>query len=92
MLAERVKEWTQEWKQEGLEKGLKEGRKEGRKEERREILEKGRSVLIQALEKRFGPLPETSRKKVELLDSIETIMGLSISSATAPSLTALGLD
>jgi flagellar biosynthesis/type III secretory pathway protein FliH len=80
MLAERVKEWTQEWKQEGFEEGLEDS------------LGRARAALVQGLERRFGPLPESSRQKVESLDSIETIIELSSSIATAPSLAALGLS
>jgi predicted transposase/invertase (TIGR01784 family) len=87
MLAERVIEWTREWKQEGFEKGLEEGRKEATR-----ILDKGRATLIRELEKRFGPLPEETRRKVESLDSIEGIVELSSAISAAPSLAALGLS
>jgi flagellar biosynthesis/type III secretory pathway protein FliH len=83
MLAERVKEWTREWQQEGFEKGLKEGLKEG--------LEKGRAALVRQLEKRFGPLPQEARQRIEALD-FEAIVDLSASASTAPSLAALGLS
>ena len=75
MLAERVKEWTVEWKKEGFEEGLA----------------KVRVALIRELERRFGPLPPVARQRVESLDSGEKIVELSIASATAPSLAALGL-
>lgn len=83
MLAERVKEWTREWEQEGFEKGLEKGLEDS--------LGKARTALTRKLEMRFGPLPETTREKVESLDSIETIVELSSSIATAASLAALGL-
>jgi predicted transposase/invertase (TIGR01784 family) len=79
MLAERVKEWTQEWKQEGFQEGLENS------------LDKARAAFLRKLEMRFGSLPQGSRQKVESLDSIETIVELSSSIATAPSLAALGL-
>ncbi|HEX3555024.1 MAG TPA: Rpn family recombination-promoting nuclease/putative transposase [Thermoanaerobaculia bacterium] len=75
MLAERVKEWPKEWKEEGLKEGLA----------------KVRTALIQELEKHFGPLPPEARQSVESLDTAEKIVALSIASATAPSLAALGL-
>jgi hypothetical protein len=75
MLAERVTEWTREWKQEGFEEGLA----------------KVRAALIRELERHFGPLPLEARQRVESLDSGEKIVALSIASATAPSLAALGL-
>src|SRR3954453_9424289 len=42
MLAEHALEWTHQWKQEGLKEGL----------------ERARGVLLQALETRFGFLPD----------------------------------
>jgi len=74
MLAERVKEWTVEWKQEGREEGLN----------------KVRAVLIRELESRFGPLSPEARQCVDSLDSYEKLVELSIATATAPSLAALG--
>jgi predicted transposase YdaD len=83
MLAERVKEWTREWKQEGFDEGLEKGLET--------VLGKGRAALVRELERRFGPLPEEIRRRVESLDSIERIVKLSAGAATAPSLAALGL-
>jgi flagellar biosynthesis/type III secretory pathway protein FliH len=80
MLAERVVEWTQEWQKEGFEKGLMTG------------LAKGRAALLRELERRFGPLSEVARKRVDALDSFERIVELSASASTAPSLAALGLS
>jgi len=80
MLAERVVEWTQEWQKEGFERGLMTG------------LAKGRAALLRELERRFGPLPEGVRKRVDSLDSFERIVELSASASTAPSLAALGLS
>jgi uncharacterized protein YfbU (UPF0304 family) len=54
-------------------------------------LQKGRAALVRQLEKRFGPLPEEARQRIESLD-FETIVDLSASAATAPSLAALGLS
>lgn len=74
MLAERVKEWTREW------------REQGREEERTT----GRAALIRQLEKRFGPLPQEARQRIELL-AVDAIVDLSATATTAPSLAALGL-
>lgn len=97
MLAERVKEWTQQWKQEGLQEGrqagrqegLQEGLQEGRQEGRQEGLEKARGVLVQNLERRFGPLPEEIRRRVDAVTSIEELTELSIRAGAASSLAAL---
>ena len=83
MLVERVKEWTREWEQQGFKKGLEKGRKQG--------LEKVRAALVHQLEKRFGPLPEEARQRIDSLDH-EAIVELSVSLSTAPSLAALGLS
>ncbi|MFL6202743.1 MAG: Rpn family recombination-promoting nuclease/putative transposase [Thermoanaerobaculia bacterium] len=83
MLAERVKEWTREWEQQGFKKGLEKGRKLG--------LQKVRAALVHQLEKRFGPLPEEARQRIDSLDH-EAIVELSVSLSTAPSLAALGLS
>ena len=55
------------------------------------MLEEGRAALIEALEKRFGPLPDEARQRVASLNSTRRIVELRISAATAPSLSALGL-
>ncbi len=75
MLAERVKEWTQEWKQEG----------------RQEALEEVRGVLLHELERCFGPLPETTRRRVEELNSFQSLTALSLRINSAPDLASLGL-
>ena len=87
MLSERVKEWTHEWQQQGFEEGLKEGLKEGRAQE----LEQGHAALVRLLEKRFGPLSQEARQRIESLD-VKAIVELSASASTAPSLAALGLS
>lgn len=79
MLAERVKEWTHEWQQQGFEKGLKEGQ------------EQVRAALVHLLEKRFGPLPQEARQRIESLD-VKAMVELSASASTAPSLASLGLS
>lgn len=85
MLAERVTDWTQQWKQEGLEEGLQKGRQEGQED----ALEQARGVLLQDLERRFGPLPEEIRRRIEAIVSIRELTELSIRAGAASSLAAL---
>jgi predicted transposase/invertase (TIGR01784 family) len=87
MLAERVVEWTQEWKQEGFQEGIEKG-KELQKEQ---VVETLRGVLLAALEQRFGPLPEETRRQVEAIASVEALAKLIAHSGTAPSLDTVGL-
>jgi len=77
MLADRVIEWTQEWKQEGVQKG------------QAEALEQARGVLLQDLERRFGPLPEEVRQRIETIASIEALAEFMLRAGAAPSLAAL---
>jgi flagellar biosynthesis/type III secretory pathway protein FliH len=65
MLQQRVIEWTQQWKQEGLQAGLAEGRAEGLTKGR---AEGRRHLLIQLVERRFGPLTPEQRERVEAAD------------------------
>ncbi|MCX7673647.1 MAG: DUF4351 domain-containing protein, partial [Thiobacillaceae bacterium] len=50
MLAETVEEWTEQWKQQGLQQGLQQG----------EAL-----VLERLLARRFGPLSEETRARLQ---------------------------
>jgi predicted transposase/invertase (TIGR01784 family) len=81
MLAENGFSWSDRWEQEGIEKG--------RQEERQEALEKVRGVLLRDLERRFGPLPEEVRRRVEAVASIEELTELSIRAGAASSLADL---
>ncbi len=66
MLAERVQEWTEQWKEEGLRKGREEGLQQG--------LQMGEAaLLLRLLEKRFGPLAEEVKAKVQAADA-ETLL------------------
>src|SRR5436305_354880 len=89
MLAERVTDWTRQWKQEGLEEGRKEGRQEGRKEGQEDALAQAREVLLQDLERRFGPLPEEIRRRVEAIGTIQGLTEFTFRAGAAPSLAAL---
>jgi len=65
-MAER---WLQEGRQEGLRKGLQEGLQKGRQEGRQEGWQEGRqegeaNTLVRLLERRFGAVPDSVRKRV----------------------------
>ena len=77
MLAESGLSWSDRWEQEGIEKGLQKG------------LQNAREVLLRDLERRFGPLPEEVRRRVEVVASIEELTELSIRAGAASSLADL---
>ena len=54
MLETRAEEWKQKWLQEGLQVGLQAGRQEGE-----------RTILLRQLERRFGPLPDWARARLD---------------------------
>jgi hypothetical protein len=66
MLAERVIEWTEQWKQQGLQEGIEQGIHRGRKEGEA-------ALLLRLLERRFGPLDETLRQRLQAADA-ETLL------------------
>lgn len=75
---------------EGLKEGLQTGRREGQ-ERLQEALQAMRRVLLSLLEQRFGPLPETTRQKVEAISSLDRLTRLSERALTARSLATLRL-
>lgn len=75
MLANRVVEWTQEWKREGFERGLTEAR----------------TVLVHHLEARFGLLPDSTRSRLEAIDSVAALMEMMSRVPQVRSLDDLGL-
>jgi hypothetical protein len=77
MLAESAMDWTQQWKQEGLQEGLEEGLQRA--------LAEVRAVLVRELEKRFGPLPEQVRRRVEAITSLEDLTAFSIRAGSVSS-------
>jgi flagellar biosynthesis/type III secretory pathway protein FliH len=89
MLAERVMEWTRQWEQEGFQKGHERGLEEGRQEERQKDLAEARSALVEAIEQRFGPVPEIIRQRIAAMGSVREIVLATARAATAPSLDAL---
>jgi len=75
MLAESSYSWSDRWEQEGAEKALK----------------KARGVLLRNLERRFGPLPEDFRQRVEAVASIEELTELTLRAGAASSLADLAV-
>jgi predicted transposase YdaD len=68
------------------------GREEGRREGRREGMEQGaHQVLLHQLGKRFGPLPETVRRQVETINSLDRLTELAERVLSAHSLEEMGL-
>jgi flagellar biosynthesis/type III secretory pathway protein FliH len=74
--------------EEGLEKGLEKGRKEGVEAGARQG---ARQVLLLLLGKRFGPLPETVRRRVEAISSLDRLAELAERVLSAHSLEEMGL-
>jgi hypothetical protein len=69
-----------------------EGQRLGRKEGRREGLEQGaRRVLLRLLGQRFGQLPDSVRRRVAEIDSVERLTRLAERVLTARSLEDVGL-
>jgi len=63
----------------------------GREEGLQERLRAMREALLSLLEQRFGPLPETTRERVEAISSLERLTQLVRRVLTARSLAALRL-
>jgi len=80
--------WADRLRQEGFEAGVREGLEKG--EEKGE--EKGRrDIVLELLERRFGPLPRATVKRVRALTSSEELSRLAARVLDAPSLEDLGL-
>jgi len=76
----------------GWEEGKEEGRREGEgKGLRVGVAEGTRQVLLHQLGKRFGPLPETVRRRVEAIDSLDLLTRLAERLLSAHSLEEMGL-
>ncbi len=54
MIADEAPTWTEMWEQQGIEKGLQKGES---------------TMLLRQLERRFGPLDEHTRQRVESADA-----------------------
>jgi hypothetical protein len=74
----------QEARQEAWESALQEGLEKGREEGKRDL-------LLEQIERRFGPLPEATVRRVRGLTSPEELSRLAARVLDAPSLEALGL-
>jgi flagellar biosynthesis/type III secretory pathway protein FliH len=74
----------QEARQEAWESALEEGLQKGREEGKRDL-------LLEQIERRFGPLPEATVLRVRALTSPEELSRLAARVLDAPSLEALGL-
>ncbi len=88
MLAERVVEWTEEWRREGFEEGLEQGLEKGFERS----LAAARKVLVQHLERRFGPLPPGALAKLDEIDSVAALLEMSFAVPGASRLADLGLE
>ncbi|HEX4963680.1 MAG TPA: DUF4351 domain-containing protein [Thermoanaerobaculia bacterium] len=84
--------WSETQQAMGWERGRKEGMEKGLKKGRREGVEEGtRKVLLHQLGKRFGPLPEAVRRRVEAIDSLDRLTRLAERLLSADSLEEMGL-
>lgn len=81
MLEENILEWQK--------KARREGRKEGRKEG---LLQGSRNMLLRQIERRFGPLSEGVRERVNALSSLRELEKVADRILTAGSLQEMGLD
>jgi flagellar biosynthesis/type III secretory pathway protein FliH len=80
MLEETALEWRKQYVKEGRKEGLKEGRQEGM-----------RQLLLQQIERRFGPLPAEQRRRVEAITSPARLKRLADKILTVSSLDEMGL-
>jgi flagellar biosynthesis/type III secretory pathway protein FliH len=84
--------WSETQQALGWEKGLREGREEGHREGVEVGARQGaRQVLLHQPGKRFGPLPETVRRRVEGIDSLDLLTRLAERLLSAHSLEEMGL-
>lgn len=77
MLAESGLSWSDRWEQEGMEKG------------RQEALGQVRATLLRELARRFGPLPEEVRRRVDAIESLEELTAFGLRAGSASSLDEL---
>jgi Domain of unknown function (DUF4351)/Putative transposase, YhgA-like len=88
--------WSETQKAMGREEGRKEGLETGRREGIEKGMEKGvqtgaRQLLLHQLGKRFGPLPESVRLRVEAIDSLDLLTRLAERLLSVHSLEEMGL-
>jgi predicted transposase/invertase (TIGR01784 family) len=82
--APMLEETMLEWRRKNRREALKEGRKEG-------LQEGMRQLLLQQLERRFGPLSEEERHRIEAITSPARLKRLADKILTARSLDEMGL-
>jgi len=75
--------WADKIRAEGWRDGLEQGRRQGEQGARR--------ILLRLLGLRFGPLPETVRRRVDAIDSLETLTDLADRVLAARSIDDLGI-
>jgi hypothetical protein len=84
--------WADRLRQEGFEVGVREGIEEGKEQGKQEGRQEGkRDLLLEQLERRFGPLPTATVQRVYALTSSEELSSLAARVLEAPSLEDLGL-
>ena len=84
--------WSETQQALGREKGLEEGLEKGRREGVEAGARQGaKQVLLYQLGKRFGPLPETVRRRVEAISSLDRLTELAERVLSARSLEEMGL-
>jgi hypothetical protein len=79
--------WSERIAAQGREEGLQIGRQQGLQAG----LQTLREVVLGLIEQRFGPLPDSTRERVEAISSLDRLARLSRRVLTAPSLAALRL-
>ena len=68
MLTEKRLTWPERWKEEGVQQGMQQGMQQGRQEG----MQQGQAALLEAqLERRFGPLSEMHRSRLQQASSAE---------------------
>jgi hypothetical protein len=72
--------WADKIRAEGWRDGLEQGREQG-----------ARRILLRLLGLRFGPLPETVRRRVDAIDSLEMLTDLAGRVLSARSIEDLGI-
>jgi hypothetical protein len=70
MLEETFREWELKLRQEGFRQGFVEGFRQGLREARRETAKELRTLVLDILRYRFGPVPQAVRKRVREISSL----------------------
>jgi hypothetical protein len=75
----------------GMEQGLAQGMAQGAEAARKEAIDRMRRVVLRQMSQRFGTLSPKVRKKIEAIDSFETLDALAEKVLVADSLDDMGL-